>query len=188
MRQPNGKSLSFQPPPGAPDRLAADFRLKQLALFNSWRKRILTTVDPRELFMIGSNLTHRGMVSGLPVKVSAPAAVSSDRFIGGAHAQSPREILVLVLGSFFGTFRRLLGRSKKGYGAYPFTLGGLGERSRLLSKDKNFETHIDDISNVAGWKRTRTFHHAQSALAKSETHHFFQDRENVGIPQLHFDA
>jgi hypothetical protein len=127
--------------------------------------------------MIGSNLTHRGMVSGLPIRVSAPAAVSSDWFISGARAQSPQEILVLVLASFLGTFRRLLGRPKKGYGA-----------SRLLSKDKNFETHIDDISNVAGWKRTRPFRHAQSALAKSETHHFFEDRENVGIPQLHFDA
>jgi len=118
-------------------------------------------VDPREPFMIGSNLTHRGMVSGLPIRVSAPAAVSSDRFIGGARAQSPQEILVLVLGSFLGTFRRLLGRSKKGYGAYPFTLGGLGERSHLLSKDRNFETHINDVSNVAGWKRARPFRHAQ---------------------------
>ena len=80
---------------------------------------------------------------------------------------NPRKrFLVLVLASFLGTFRRLLGRSK----------------------DKNFETHIDDISNVAGWKNTRPFRHAQSALAKSETHHFFEDRENVGIPQLQFDA
>ena len=119
-------------------------------------------VDPREPFMIGSNLTHRGMVGGLAVRASAPAAVSSDRFIGGASAQSARTIAVLVLGSFRGTWRRVSGLSKKnGYRAYPLTPGGLGERSHLLSKDRNFETHINDVSNVAGWKRARPFRHAQ---------------------------
>ena len=112
--------------------------------------------------MIGSNLAHRGMAGGLAVRVSAPAAVSSDRFIGGAFAQSARKILVLVLSSFLGTWRWVSGLSKKkGYSAYPLTLGGLGERSHRLSKAKNFGTHIDDISNVVERKRARPLRHAR---------------------------
>jgi hypothetical protein len=129
--------------------------------------------------MSGSNLTHRGMVGGLPVSVSAPPAVSSDRFIVGAWARSARKIPVLVVGSFLGAWRRVSGLSKrKGYGAYQLTPGGLGERSHRLSNDENFETHINDISKMIsrmssnGNVRGR-FVMRRSALVKSETHHFF---------------
>jgi hypothetical protein len=124
--------------------------------------------------MIGSNLTHRGMTGGLAVRVSAPAAVSSDRFIGGVCAQSARKILVLVLGSFLGTWRRVSGLSKKmGYTAYPLTLASLGERSHRLSKARqNFETRIM-TSRMSSNGIARPFRHAQVRAREVRIHHFF---------------
>jgi len=52
--------------------------------------------------MFGSNLARRGMVDGLAVRVSTPAAVSSDTFIDGACAQSARKTLVFGSGLLLG--------------------------------------------------------------------------------------
>jgi hypothetical protein len=102
--------------------------------------------------MFGSNLARRGMVDGLAVRVSTPAAVSSDTFIDGACAQSARKTLVfgsgLLLGDLASGFRP---SQKERHSAYRLTLIGLRVRSHLLGKDRNFETHADDISNVVEW-------------------------------------
>jgi hypothetical protein len=125
--------------------------------------------------VIGSNLTHRGMASGLAVRVSAPAAVSSDGFTGGARAQSARKTLVLVLCSFLGPWLWVSGLSKRmGHTAYLLTLASLGERSHRLSKARqNFEKRIMisrrmDLQGRSVMRR--------SALVKSEYIIF------VGIP------
>jgi len=41
---------------------------------------------------------------------------------------------------------------KKGKKVFSPTLTGLGERSRLLNKDINLDTHITDIVNVIKWE------------------------------------
>jgi hypothetical protein len=133
-------------------------------------------VDPRELFMIGSNLTRPGMVGGLALRVGPPAAVLSDTFIVGTCAQSARKTFVLVQGPFLGTWRRrVLGLlKKKGYSAYPLTLGYLGERSHLLSRDRNFGPQINDISNVVGWQRARPFRRVQARVREVRNASFFR--------------
>jgi hypothetical protein len=62
--------------------------------------------------MIGSNLTHRGMVEWSPVRVRAPRA-------GGACAQSARKTIGLVLGSLLGIWRQVSGLSRKAYSGLP---------------------------------------------------------------------
>jgi uncharacterized protein YfiM (DUF2279 family) len=76
--------------------------------------------------------------------VSAAAVVSSDTFIGGARAQSARKTFVLVPGAFLGAWvwRRVSDLlEKQGHKVYSLTLTGLGDRSHLLSKDINLDTH-----------------------------------------------
>jgi pimeloyl-ACP methyl ester carboxylesterase len=105
--------------------------------------------------MIGSNLTRREIIGGVAAGVSAAVVVSSDTFIGGARAQSARKTFVLVPGAFLGAWvwhrvSDLL--EKQGHKVYSLTLTGLGERSHLLGKDINLDTHITDIANVVEWE------------------------------------
>ena len=105
--------------------------------------------------MIGSNVTRRGMIGGLAAGVSGAALISSDTFIGYARAQSARKTFVLVPGGFCGAWywRRVSEPlEKQGHKVYALTLTGLGDRSHLLSKDINLDTHITDIANVVEWE------------------------------------
>jgi hypothetical protein len=80
---------------------------------------------PRELFMIGPNVTRRGMIGGLAGGVSVAAVVSSDTFIGGARAQFARKTFVLVPGAFCGAWywRRVSDLlEKQGHNVYSLTL------------------------------------------------------------------
>ena len=102
-----------------------------------------------------SNVTRRGMIGGLAAGVSAAAVISSATFISGARAQSARKTFVLVPGAFCGAWcwRRVSDRlEKQGYKVYSITLTGLGDRSHLLSKDINLDTHITDIANLVEWE------------------------------------
>jgi hypothetical protein len=95
------------------------------------------------------------MIGGLAAGVSAAGLVSSDNLISGARAQTARKTFVLVGGAFFGAWvwRRVSDRlEKQGHKVYPLTLTGLGERSHLLTKDINLDTHIADIVNVVEWE------------------------------------
>jgi hypothetical protein len=77
--------------------------------------------------------------------------ISSDTFIGSARAQSARKTFVLVPGAFCGAWywRRVSDRlGKQGHKVYPLTLAGLADRSHLLSKHINLDTHITDIANL----------------------------------------
>ena len=96
-------------------------------------------------------LTRRGMIGGTGAAVVlAPAGL-----MGTAHAQSARRTFVLIHGGLHGgwVWRRvsdlLEARSHK---VFTPTLTGLGERSHLLSKDINLDTHIADIVNVIKWE------------------------------------
>jgi Alpha/beta hydrolase family len=102
-----------------------------------------------------SNVTRRGMIGGLAAGVSAATVISSDTFIRDARAQSARKTFVLVPGAFSGgwCWRRVSDRLKKqGHKVYSLTLTGLGDRSHLLSKDINLDTHITDIANLVEWE------------------------------------
>src|SRR5437762_6823714 len=62
---------------------------------------------------------------------------------------------VLTHGAWHGSWcwkrvRRLL--QAQGHDVFTPTLTGVGERSHLLSRDVNLETHIDDVTNVIRWE------------------------------------
>lgn len=102
-----------------------------------------------------SNVSRREMIGGLAAGVSAGSVISSDTFIGSARAQSAQKTFVLVPGTFFGawTWRRVSDRlEKQGHKVYPMSLTGLADRSHLLSKDINLDTHIADIANLLEWE------------------------------------
>jgi pimeloyl-ACP methyl ester carboxylesterase len=102
-----------------------------------------------------SNVTRRRIIGGLATGVGAAAVISSDTIISGARAQSARKTFVLVHGAFCGAWywRRVSDRlEKQGHKVYPLTLTGLADRSHLLSKDINLDTHITDIANIVEWE------------------------------------
>jgi len=102
--------------------------------------------------MTESNVTRRGMIGG-GIGLAAIAA-SGDGF-GAARARSARKTFALVHGTLVGgwCWRRVSDLlEKKGHKVFAPTLTGLGERSHLLSKDINLDTHITDIVNVIKWE------------------------------------
>lgn len=105
--------------------------------------------------MIGSNVTRRGMVGGLAAGVTAATVISSGTFIADARAQSAPKTFILVPGAWSGAWywRRVSDRlEKQGHKVYSLTLTGLADRSHLLSKDINLDTHIKDITNIVEWE------------------------------------
>jgi Alpha/beta hydrolase family len=115
--------------------------------------RIFPFLQKGVTFMTMSNVTRRAMIGGLAAGVSA--AVSSGTFISGARAQSARKTFILVPGAFCGAWcwRRVSDRlEKQGHKVYSLSLTGLADRSHLLSKDINLDTHITDIANLVEWE------------------------------------
>ena len=105
--------------------------------------------------MIGSNVTRRGVIGGLAAGVSAATVISSGTLIGEARAQSASKTFVLISGAFCGEWcwRRVSDRlEKQGHKVYAPSLTGLADRSHLLSKDVNLDTHIADIANLVEWE------------------------------------
>jgi pimeloyl-ACP methyl ester carboxylesterase len=75
--------------------------------------------------------------------------------IGPARAQSARKTFVLVSGAFCGgwIWRRVTDRLEQGgHKVFAPSLTGLGDRSHLLSKDINLDTHIADVVNLVKWE------------------------------------
>jgi pimeloyl-ACP methyl ester carboxylesterase len=82
-------------------------------------------------------------------------ATAASRGIGPARAQSPRKTFVLVSGSFCGgwIWRRVADRlEREGHKVYAPSLTGLAERSHLLGKDVDMDTHIADVANLIRWE------------------------------------
>src|SRR5258705_1112450 len=91
------------------------------------------------------------MIGGLVVGVGAAGAISSSTFVDSARAQSAQKTFVLIGGAFYGAWcwRRVTERlEKQGHKVYALSLTGLADRSHLLSKDINLDTHITDIANI----------------------------------------
>jgi len=100
-----------------------------------------------------SSFTRRGMIA-------AGAGLAATAAAGFAQAQAPTlsKTFVLVHGAWHGgwCWRRVADRFEaKGHKVFAPTLTGVGERSHLLSKDINLDTHITDIVNVFKWEDLR---------------------------------
>jgi len=96
------------------------------------------------------SITRRGVLAG-----AGAAALGS----GSAVAQtSAAKIFVLVHGAWHGgwCWRRVADLlERQGHKVFTPTLTGVGERSHLMSKDINLDTHITDIGNVFKWEDLR---------------------------------
>jgi pimeloyl-ACP methyl ester carboxylesterase len=105
--------------------------------------------------MTHSCITRRDTIAGIAAGVGLASAIVSGDLVRSARAQSARKTFVLVHGTFCGgwVWRRVSDRlEKNGHKVFAPTLTGLGERSHLLSKDINLDTHITDIVNVIKWE------------------------------------
>ena len=98
--------------------------------------------------MTDPNIVRRIMIGGVAVATGA-------RIIGAARSQTAQKTFVLIHGAWVGGWywRRVSDLLEaKGHKVFSPTLTGLGERSHLLSKDINLDTHVTDIVNVVKWE------------------------------------
>lgn len=98
-------------------------------------------------------ITRRGIIGGISATVGLTA--TSGGFISTARAQTAPKTFVLISGTFCGgwNWRRVADHlEKQGHKVFSPTLTGLGERSHLLSKTVDLDTHIADIANVIKWE------------------------------------
>jgi pimeloyl-ACP methyl ester carboxylesterase len=103
--------------------------------------------------MTARNITRRCIIR--IGAVGAGLVASSGRVVSEASAQAAPKTFVLIHGAWVaGWYWRRVSDllEKKGHKVFSPTLTGLGERSHLLSKDINLDTHITDIVNVIKWE------------------------------------
>jgi Alpha/beta hydrolase family len=102
--------------------------------------------------MTEAKVTRRGMVGGA---AALAAIAASHDAVGPASAQTALKTYVLVHGTLVGGWywRRVSDLlEKNGQKVFSPTLTGLGERSHLLNRNINLDTHITDIVNVIKWE------------------------------------
>jgi pimeloyl-ACP methyl ester carboxylesterase len=100
-------------------------------------------------------VTRRRMLRGAAAAGGLASITASGSFCGAARAQSARKTFILVHGTFCGswTWRRVADQlEQKGHKVFVPTLTGLGERSHLLTKDIDLDTHISDVVNLVKWE------------------------------------
>jgi hypothetical protein len=106
--------------------------------------------------MTDRNISRRIMIGGVVAGGGlAATAATGDRIVGAASAQTTPKTFVLIHGAWVGGWywRRVSDiLEAKGNKVFSPTLTGLGERSHLLSKDINLNTHVTDIVNVVKWE------------------------------------
>jgi alpha/beta hydrolase family protein len=89
------------------------------------------------------------------VLASATAGISAAALGGTPALAQARKTFVLVHGAWHGgwCWRRVADLlEKKGHKVYTPTLTGVADRSHLMSKDINLDTHIADIVNLIKWE------------------------------------
>ena len=95
-------------------------------------------------------MSRREFIAGV-AGAGLAAAAASGKIVGPTRAQSELKTFVLIHGAWHGgwCWRRVSDLlEKKGHKVFSPTLTGVGERSHLLSKDVNLDTHITDIANI----------------------------------------
>lgn len=83
------------------------------------------------------------------------ASVAMSGACASAQSSRPRRTFVLVHGAWHGgwCWRRVTDRLQEaGHTVYTPTLTGLGDRSHLMRRDINLDTHITDVVNVFKWE------------------------------------
>ena len=96
-------------------------------------------------------MTRRGVLASAGAGASAAALGSAP---ASAQTAAPKTF-VLVHGAWHGgwCWRRVADLlQKRGHEVFTPTLTGVGERSHLMSKDINLDTHIADVVNVIRWE------------------------------------
>jgi pimeloyl-ACP methyl ester carboxylesterase len=96
-------------------------------------------------------MTTRRIVLAAGASLSAAAMAGA----AAAQAQSAGKTFVLVHGAWHGgwCWRRVSDLlEQRGHKVFTPTLTGLGERSHLMSRDINLDTHILDVVNVIKWE------------------------------------
>jgi pimeloyl-ACP methyl ester carboxylesterase len=86
---------------------------------------------------------------------AAAGGLMAGAAFGVARAQPSRKTFVLVHGSFCGgwIWRRVADRLEQGgHKVFIPTLTGMGERSHLLQKGIDMDTHIADVVNLMKWE------------------------------------
>jgi len=86
---------------------------------------------------------------------AAAGGLTAEAVFGAARAQPARKTFVLVHGAFCGgwIWRRVADRlEQSGHKVFVPTLTGLGERSHLLRKDIDLDTHVADVVNLIKWE------------------------------------
>jgi pimeloyl-ACP methyl ester carboxylesterase len=104
--------------------------------------------------MAARNITRRSMI-GTGAVGAGLVALASGEVVREARAQSAPKTFVLIHGAWVGGWywRRVSDLlEKNGHKVFSPTLTGLGERSHLLNKDINLDTHVTDIVNVIKWE------------------------------------
>jgi hypothetical protein len=102
--------------------------------------------------MTDLDITRRGTIGGVAAGLGLAAA---EALVGAARAQAKPKTFLLIHGAWVGGWywRRVSDLlESNGHKVFSPTLTGLGERSHLLNKDINLDTHVTDIVNVVNWE------------------------------------
>ena len=105
--------------------------------------------------MVKFNSTRRSIFGKVAAGVGLLAGGQSDVFVRSVTAQIALKTFVLIPGAFCGSWywRRVADLLEwRGHKVFTPTLTGLGERSHLLSKNIDIDTHITDIVNLFRWE------------------------------------
>lgn len=100
-------------------------------------------------------VVRRHVLRGAAVAGGLVVAAGSSNMFGTARAQSVQKTFVLVHGAFCGSWiwRRVADQlEQRGHKVFVPALTGLGERSHLLRKDVDLNTHTADIVNLIKWE------------------------------------
>lgn len=100
-------------------------------------------------------VARRHVLRGAAMASSLVAVAGASNMFGAARAQSARKTFVLVHGAFCGgwIWRRVADQLEQGgHKVFVPTLTGLGERSHLLRKEVDLDTHIADVVNLVKWE------------------------------------
>jgi pimeloyl-ACP methyl ester carboxylesterase len=104
--------------------------------------------------MAARSITRRSII-GTGAVGAGLAVLASGKVVSEASAQTAPKTFVLIHGAWVaGWYWRRVSDllERKGHKVFSPSLTGLGERSHLLNKDVNLDTHVTDIVNVIKWE------------------------------------